>query len=93
MDNFNLEDQFKQYLAKVELDPNKMSAIQLHETRNAFMAGAASLLVIFTVEITELSENRAMNEITAIHEQLATFWKSKLPPGQKINAKFPDFYA
>lgn len=69
----DLENQFKAYLERVELDEQTMSQIQLQETKRAFFGGLAQMFVLF-LEIGELPEENCNAIFDEIESQISLFW-------------------
>jgi hypothetical protein len=67
-----LAEEFLGYLAAVFPDKEKIDAVQLIETRRAFMAGAR---VMFTLvnQYTELPEEEAMKKLSELDRELHEF--------------------
>ncbi len=69
----DLENQFKAYLERVQLDENTMSQIQLQETKRAFFGGLSQMFVLF-LEIGELPEENCDIIFDDIESQISLFW-------------------
>ena len=69
----DLENQFKAYLQRVELEEQTMSLIQLQETKRAFFGGLAQMFVLF-LEIGELPEENCNAIFDEIESQISLFW-------------------
>ena len=69
----DLENQFKAYLQRVELEEQTMSLIQLQETKRAFFGGLAQMFVLF-LEIGELPEENCDIIFDDIESQISLFW-------------------
>lgn len=74
----SIDGQFQNYLAKVNLDKNKMSPTQYDETKKAFFAGASAMLVLFKTEIPELSDDAAMLAMTKLFQEASFYWNINL---------------
>lgn len=69
----DLENQFKAYLQRVELEEQTMSLIQLQETKRAFFGGLSQMFVLF-LEIGELPEENCDIIFDDIESQISFFW-------------------
>ena len=69
----DLENQFKAYLQRVELEEQTMSLIQLQETKRAFFGGLSQMFVLF-LEIGELPEENCNAIFDEIESQISLFW-------------------
>jgi hypothetical protein len=69
----DLENQFKAYLQRVELEEQTMSLIQLQETKRAFFGGLSQMFVLF-LEIGELPEENCNAIFDDIESQISLFW-------------------
>jgi len=74
MDSFNLEEHYQFYLDKVKLKEEDMSLVQRVETRRAFMAGCAEVIVLMTNEIADMEETEAVLKIDSLVSQVEEFW-------------------
>lgn len=73
MQKIDLENQFKAYLQRVELEEQTMSLIQLQETKRAFFGGLAQMFCLF-LEIGELPEENCNAIFDEIESQISLFW-------------------
>ena len=69
----DLENKFKAYLQRVELEEQTMSLIQLQETKRAFFGGLSQMFVLF-LEIGELPEENCNAIFDDIESQISLFW-------------------
>ncbi len=69
----DLENKFKAYLQRVELEEQTMPLIQLQETKRAFFGGLAQMFVLF-LEIGELPEENCNAIFDDIESQISLFW-------------------
>jgi len=74
MDPFNLEERYKSYLYKVKIKEEDMSPVQKVETKRAFMAGCAEVLVLMTDDIADMEEDDAVLKIDSLVDQVQEFW-------------------
>jgi len=74
MDSFNLEERYKSYLYKVKIKEEDMSPVQKVETKRAFMAGCAEVLVLMTDDIADMEEDDAVLKIDSLVDQVQEFW-------------------
>ena len=74
MDPFNLEEQYQFYLSKVKIKEEDMHLVQRVETRRAFMAGCAQVIVLMTNEIADMEEDKAVIKIDSLVGQVEEFW-------------------
>jgi hypothetical protein len=74
MNPFSLEDHYQFYLNTVELKEEDMSHEQRVETKRAFMAGCAEVLILMTNEIADMDETEAIIKIDSLIEQVQEFW-------------------
>lgn len=72
----DLENQFKAYLQRVELEEQTMSLIQLQETKRAFFGGLSQMFVLF-LEIGELPEENCNAIFDDIESQISHFWQEE----------------
>lgn len=78
MENLTLEEQYKFYLKKVNLDEAKMHESQKIETKRAFAAGFSQMLVIMTSDISVLQQEEGVQLIDSLMTQCKEFWKSQV---------------
>lgn len=71
--DFNLKNQYKNYLDKVGLKESRMSDKQNQETKRAFMAGCASMLVLCLKRDT-LPSTARMLSMECMQHELGKFW-------------------
>lgn len=76
MKEINLELTFLAYLAKVGLDVNTMSQIQLQETKRAFYGGLSQMWVLF-LEAGDLPEENCDVLFNNIESQISQFWNNE----------------
>ena len=74
MYSFNLEERYKSYLYKVKIKEEDMSPVQKVETKRAFMAGCAEVLVLMTDDIADMEEDDAVLKIDSLVDQVQEFW-------------------
>lgn len=76
---FNLEEQFQLYLQRVGLNPAVMNAVQLRETKNAFVAGIGQLLM-YQYEITsaDIPDEVGGQYLEDIKTQVGNFFMEQL---------------
>lgn len=72
---FNCESEFQQYCERVKLDLDTCHPVQVIETRRAFLAGVAQMLVFLRDGISQLSEDECVAELERINKQVQTFWE------------------
>lgn len=72
---FNLEEQYRIYLQKADLDESKMGETQKKETRLAFYAGV-SQSVMYYFSLAEMDEDDAVEELDHVMRQVSEFWAS-----------------
>jgi len=77
MDKFDIDYQFDFYLQKVKLRKEDMSPTQLVETKQAFIAGISSMLVMNT-EIGLMQFEKSKPIIEKLWGQCMSFWNEKL---------------
>ena len=77
MNHFNLEERYQFYLSKVELKEEDMSLEQRVETKRAFMAGCAEVLMLMTNRIADMDEAEAIPKIDSLVDQVQEFWETQ----------------
>lgn len=78
MKNFNIEEQFLQYLKLVKLDMNTMPLTQIIETKRAFIAGVGQLLVFMLQAQKTHTDEEGANMLTDLDRQLTVYWEMQL---------------
>ncbi|WP_348814085.1 hypothetical protein [Flavobacterium maritimum] len=73
MNKINLEKEFKFYLQMVGLDPNKISDVQLQETKRAFYGGLGQMWKI-VISMGEMPDENCDAVFSDIDDQIAIFW-------------------
>jgi len=73
MSTFNLDYEYDLYLSRVGLDKKKMDKSHRRETKRAFMAGAGSVLAMFS-DIADMSEADALAVVERVKRDVAEFW-------------------
>ena len=77
MNHFSLEERYQFYLGKVELKEENMSLVQQVETKRAFMAGCAEVLLMMTDKIADMEEAEAVQKIDSLVDQIQEFWETQ----------------
>lgn len=72
--DFNVENQFYLYLKRVKLDPNKIPATQLKETKRAFFGAVGQFLLLLRDDLTGIPEEQAIEALDAMFSQVLDFW-------------------
>lgn len=77
IDPFSVEDQFKQYLELVELDPEVMPADQHREVKRAFYGAFGQYYTLMITDAVEMSEEDAFKGFESIEMQVKKFWSDE----------------
>ena len=89
MADFNLNSQYQAYLKMVGLEESRMIPIQRIETKRAFMAGCGQMLVLMRDEVSQLTEDNAVEALESMFYQTEDFWSKELV-NQEINKIYPN---
>lgn len=71
---FDIEWQFEQYMKRVGLDPNRVSAVQLKETRQAFFGAWGQALFCLRDDVAKFSEDDAIKILQNMTERVANYF-------------------
>ncbi len=77
MEKFNLEIQYQKYLERVGLKESQMGDTQRVETKRAFMGGCGQMLVILSNDISQLDEDKGIEQLQDMIDQVKAFWKEQ----------------
>lgn len=77
MDKFKLETQWQLYLQRVGLDESKMPAIQVQETKRAFMGACGQMLLLLRDDVSELPEEQAIAKLDEMLSECGEFWNNE----------------
>lgn len=73
-DQFKLENQYQLYLKGVGLQEHKLSGMQKKETKRAFFGACGQMLRLLRDDISELSNEKAIEVLQNMLEQVIDFW-------------------
>jgi len=76
--SLDLEDQFKIYLHRCGIDPEKISHEQYIETKRAFFAGCGQTLVLLADVIGRMDEDKATLQVSDLLNQCQIFWNNQM---------------
>lgn len=79
MSDHSINKQYLDYLQRVGLSESTMNPVQRVETKRAFYACAASLLVVFRDDIGTLPQPEAIKEMEKLWQEASDFWSNQLP--------------
>ncbi|MDX3913742.1 MAG: hypothetical protein QHC79_09400 [Pseudosphingobacterium sp.] len=74
MDKISLEQEYMDYLKRVNLSEERMTPVQKVETKRAFMAGYGQSLAVMRDKVGAMSENEAIGCMEDMWEQVGKFW-------------------
>jgi len=77
MKELEIEHQYQLYLQRVDLDERRMPEVQKVETKRAFYAGFAQMLLLARDTISELDEDRAVLTLEDLLVQIDIFWQEQ----------------
>jgi len=78
-DKFNIEYQYQLYLKRVGLKEDLMHSAQKDETRRAFFGAWGQMLMLLKHDVSELSEDSAIEVLEDMTEQVLKFFASPTP--------------
>lgn len=76
MNQFNLNDQYKVYLERVALKEEAMHPTQRKQLKEAFYGACGQLLIVFRDELTVIDEDKAVEEIQNMINQVGDYFLS-----------------
>lgn len=74
MSKFNIENQYKLYLKRMNLNEDKMPKTQIIETKRAFYGAFGQLLMLLQNDITSLSDEQALKTLDNMINQVGHFF-------------------
>jgi len=74
MSEFDLDKLYTRYLGMGGVTEEQMHPAQRLEMKRAFMAGCASMLEAFTIEIPQLPRHLAVSTVTNMRLQARKYW-------------------
>jgi len=72
-----IDEMFDFYLETVKLDKNKISEVQLIETKRAFVAGIGQTLDYQLTSLADKSEKEAIKDLSSLLLETLDFWKKQ----------------
>lgn len=72
---FDLEKEYQDYLKRVKLSESEMHPVQKKETKQAFFAGYASMIVILD-KIAIFPEEIGAEILDNVNQQVMDYWKN-----------------
>lgn len=76
--NFDIEYQYQFYLKKVKLEESKMHSVQKTKLRETFFAACGQMLLLMSQDLSELEEDKAIEELDNMLKQVQDFWDETL---------------
>lgn len=73
-DQFNLETQYQMYLNRVGLDESMMPESQRIGMRQTFMGACGQMLVVFTQDIPQLTDEQAFEKLESMIDQVSQYF-------------------
>lgn len=74
---FNIEHQYQLYLQRMALNENNMHPEQRKQLKETFFGAFGQCVNVFRDEITQLSDEDAMETMTSIWNQVGEFFMKK----------------
>lgn len=74
MNKFKIENQYKLYLERMELDESKMPEVQRVETKRVFYGAFGQLLMLLQHDITELSDEEGFKALDSMINEVGQFF-------------------
>lgn len=78
MPDFTAENQWQEYLKRVNLNEATMHPVQRQETKRAFFAGIGQLLVLQRDEIALLPDDSGADVLQDIFNEVLNFWQKEV---------------
>lgn len=71
--DFNLNQEYQNYLQQVGLNEQSMHPVQIQETKRAFYGGCGQMFLLVS-KTAELSEDDAIKALSELERQISVFW-------------------
>lgn len=79
MENFNLNEQFEQFLKRMKFDKDIMPDVQYTEIKRAFYAGCSQMMLLFRDGIGQIeNEEEALKVTNSLFAQTCDFWINEI---------------
>lgn len=86
---FTIEEQYKLYLKRMNLDEGKMHPVQKKQLKQTFYGAFGQLLILMRDETAALTEEEGMQVLNAQMMEVIDFFKAESQPikDAKVNTK------
>lgn len=78
MSEFNIENEYQNYLERVQLNESEMHEQQKIQLRRTFYAASGQMLVLLKTKIAELDEDKAIEVLEDLSTQVLVFFDQEM---------------
>lgn len=83
MSKYDLEHQYQLFLKRMDLSESTMHPTQKKQLRQTFYGACGQFLVFITEELSKLEEDKAIELLDNIYNQIELFFKNELDSQNK----------